>query len=101
MHAKDAELKAKAKASTAEPSFRDFVLKHASNEDSPDFVMNRLLQYIHERQKEELQAIKETGLFFDLYHPLSRLRRYELRLGTTQLNATAFAQDRVSHSWVC
>ncbi|CAE7289106.1 SRRT, partial [Symbiodinium sp. CCMP2456] len=90
-HSKDAELKAK--ASTAEPSFRDFVLKHVSNEDSPDFVMNRFQQYIHERLKEELQAIKQTGLFFDLYHPLSRLRRYELRLGTTQLNATTFAQD--------
>ena len=92
VHAKDAELKAKA----AEPSFRDFVLKHASNEDSPEFVMNRFQQYIHERLKEELQAIKQTGLFFDLYHPLSRLRRYELRLGTTQLNAATFAQDRVS-----
>ncbi|OLP92663.1 hypothetical protein AK812_SmicGene25492 [Symbiodinium microadriaticum] len=89
VHAKDAELKAKA----AEPSFRDFVLKHASNEDSPEFVMNRFQQYIHERLKEELQAIKQTGLFFDLYHPLSRLRRYELRLGTTQLNAATFAQD--------
>ncbi|CAE7459556.1 Ars2, partial [Symbiodinium necroappetens] len=81
------------KAKAAEPSFRDFVLKHASNEDSPEFVMNRFQQYIHERLKEELQAIKQTGLFFDLYHPLSRLRRYELRLGTTQLNAATFAQD--------
>ena len=93
VHATDAEVKAKA----AEPSFRDFVLKHASNEDSPEFVMNRFQQYIHERLKEELQAIKQTGLFFDLYHPLSRLRRYELRLGTTQLNAATFAQDCVSH----
>ncbi|CAE7796868.1 unnamed protein product [Symbiodinium sp. CCMP2592] len=91
-HSKDAELKAK-EARAAKPSFRDFVLKHVSNEDSPDFVMNRFQQYIQERLKEELPAIKETGLFFDLYHPLSRLRRHELHLGTTQLNATTFAQD--------
>ena len=98
MPAKDEELKAK-EAKAAEPNFRDFVLKHVSNEDSPDFVMNRFQQYIQERLKEELQAMRQTGLFFDLYHPLSRLRHHELRLGTTQLNAATFAQDRASHSF--
>ena len=36
---------------------------------------------------------KDTGLFFDLYSPLSRLRAFDRRLGLTQLDAAIFAQD--------
>ncbi|CAE7375648.1 unnamed protein product [Symbiodinium natans] len=81
------------KAATSRPSFRDFVLKHVSDEDSPDSVLDLYQKEISKWMKEDLETLKDTGLFFDLYHPLSRLRRFDSRLSLAQLGAAVFAQD--------
>ena len=75
------------------PSFRDFVLKHVHNEDSPDCVLDMFQKHLSNSMKEGLEALKGTGLFRDLYHPLARLRRFDTYLGLTQRGAAGFAQD--------
>lgn len=40
-----------------------------------------------------LQELQPTRLFFDMYHPLSTLRRFDLRVLLTQRRATAFAEE--------
>ncbi|CAE7324883.1 unnamed protein product, partial [Symbiodinium pilosum] len=73
--------------------FRDFVLEHVCDEDSPERALELFARYLRQWTREELEAIQTTGLFFDLYHPLSQIRKFNLRLGQTQLDARVFVQD--------
>lgn len=40
-----------------------------------------------------LEQLKGTALFFDMYHPLARLRSYDLQVRKAQCSATAFVQE--------
>jgi len=53
----------------------------------------KLLEGQRRHAEQGLQRLKGTGLLFDLYHPLSALRHYDLQLRAAQRSAAAFIED--------
>ncbi|CAK0848638.1 unnamed protein product, partial [Prorocentrum cordatum] len=41
----------------------------------------------------DLERLKDTGVYFDLYHPLAAVRLYELRVRMARKNAEIFMKD--------
>jgi len=80
-------------APTALSSFRDFVLRELGDDASPEVAAAEYCRRKQALARQCLVGLQGTRLLFDLYHPLSLLRRYDLRVRAAQMNAAAFVQD--------
>jgi len=80
-------------------SFRDFVLSSLSHDVEPDSAIAKYEEYQKEAAKKCLEQLRSTRLFFDLYHPQSQLRRYDLRIRMAQQNAESFIREMQEHRY--
>lgn len=74
-------------------SFYQFVLSQVTNAHSPEDTLIFYRQHLEQLVQNDLRQIRETGLFFDMYHPSSALRSLDLKVSSAHQNAHAFIQD--------
>jgi len=74
-------------------SFKEFVLRELDDSATPQAALAKFKQYKQDLLREQAEGLKGTGLFRDLYHPMSRLRCFDLRARSAQIAAEAFIQD--------
>jgi len=59
----------------------------------PEDAVAKYNLYLKQSAEQQLESFKTTELFYDLYHPLAALRRYDLRIHLTHKSADAFLRD--------
>ena len=74
-------------------TFRDFMMHHCEDGASPEDSILAYKAYGQELAKKELEILKPTGLFFDLYHPMAQLRLYDWQRQMAQMRARVFVED--------
>ena len=74
-------------------NFRDFMMHHCEDSASPEDAILAYKAYGQELAKKELDILKPTGLFFDLYHPMAQLRLYDWQRQMAQMRARIFVED--------
>ena len=74
-------------------NFRDFMMHHCEDGASPEDAILAYKAYGQELAKKELEILKPTGLFFDLYHPMAQLRLYDWQRQMAQMRARIFVED--------
>eukprot|EP00930_Biecheleria_cincta_P045873 TRINITY_DN3160_c0_g1_i2.p1 TRINITY_DN3160_c0_g1~~TRINITY_DN3160_c0_g1_i2.p1 ORF type:complete len:970 (-),score=161.98 TRINITY_DN3160_c0_g1_i2:598-3507(-) len=74
-------------------SFWNFVSHRISDDASPEDALRDFEEHLHSLKKNDLSRLQGSGLFFDLYHPESSMRSFDLRLRSAQSNAAAFLAD--------
>lgn len=73
--------------------FCDYVRHKLDDSVSPEEALSSFEDFQSRLVMESYDAVKNTGVFFDMYHPLSKIRLFDLRLRSVQLNAEAFHED--------
>ena len=74
-------------------NFREFMMNHCEDEASPEDAIVAFKVYCEDLVKKELDILKNTGLFFDLYHPMAQLRSYDWQRQMAQIRSRNFAHD--------
>ena len=74
-------------------TFRDFMMHHCEDGASPEDAILAYKAYGQELAKKELEILKPTGLFFDLYHPMAQLRLHDWQRQMAQMRARVFVED--------
>lgn len=74
-------------------NFREFMMNHCEDGASPEDAIVAFKVYCEDLVKKELDILKNTGLFFDLYHPMAQLRSYDWQRQMAQIRSRNFAHD--------
>ena len=74
-------------------NFREFMMNHCEDGASPEDAIVAFKVYCEDLAKKELDILKNTGLFFDLYHPMAQLRFYDWQRQMAQIRSHNFAHD--------
>ena len=74
-------------------NFREFMMNHCEDGASPEDAIVAFKVYCEDLAKKELDVLKNTGLFFDLYHPMAQLRSYDWQRQMAQIRSQNFALD--------
>eukprot|EP00438_Fugacium_kawagutii_P025989 Skav226717 [mRNA] locus=scaffold3811:201936:205151:- [translate_table: standard] len=74
-------------------TFRDFMMNHCEDGTSPEDAILAFKAFCEDVTKKEVETLKGTGLFFDLYHPMARLRLHDWQHKMAQLRSQSFMED--------
>lgn len=74
-------------------SFRQFVMNAVADGTSPSDAMRLYDEHCKGLARLNLAQLRGTGLLHDLYSPVSRMRRHDLRVLATQRRAQEFVSD--------
>jgi len=74
-------------------SFRAFVLRELEDDVTPEAALKEYDVHNAKLTEQVYQKLKGSGLVFDLFHPMSKVRHYDLRKGKMHQDAAKFVSD--------
>eukprot|EP00435_Cladocopium_sp_Y103_P018278 s3539_g4.t1 len=89
----DTRIKEMKKTVPKKVTFREFMMNHCEDGASPEDAVLAFKVFCEDLVKKELDILKNTGLFFDLYHPMAQLRSYDWQRQMAQMRSRSFARD--------
>ena len=87
------EVKNRVKDSSKKMNFREFMMHHCDEGASPEDAVVAFKVYCEDFVKKDLEVLKNTGLFFDLYHPMAKLRLHDWQHQMAKIRSRSFLDD--------